>query len=393
MTHTSTKRANLTLLALAISAFAIGSTEFISVGLIPMLVNDFNISLSQAGLTVSLYAIGIVIGAPLLTLITGTLNRHTLMILALSIFVTGNLLTALAPTFGLLLTGRFIAALAHGLFMSVSSLIAAAVVAPERRASAIAIMFTGLTVATVTGVPLGTFIGQQTSWQWSFIFITVIGVIGLIANFFLIPKDLPIPGKADPKGIIRILKEPALRSVLLMTIFGFGAPFVVYTYLTPILNTQMGWSMSAIVLILVVYGIMVAIGNTLGGKFANHNPLQSLIRMLTWLLLVMLFFWFVQNTHWFGLIASLLMGLFAFMSVPGLQLMVMDQANRLVPNDMTLAAALNISAFNIGIASGSTLGGYASENLGLTTTPLFSMAMVFIAIIVGLALAKTLATK
>lgn len=390
MTALSNKRANLTLLALAISAFAIGSTEFISVGLIPMLMQDFNVSLSQAGLTVSLYAIGIVIGAPLLTLLTGTLNRRTLMLLTMMIFIIGNLITAFAPTFMILLFGRFIASLAHGLFMSVSSLIAAAVVPAHRRASAIAIMFTGLTVATVTGVPLGTFIGQQTSWQWSFIFITVIGLIGLIANAFLIPNSLPIPGKADSKGIMRVLKQPAIRAVLLMTIFGYGAPFVVYTYLTPILNTQMGWSMSTIVMILVLYGIMVAIGNTLGGKWTNHNTLNVLIRILTGLVGAMLIFWLVQSTHWFGLVAVLLMGLFAFMTVPGLQLMVMDQATKLVPEDMTIAAALNISAFNIGIAFGSTLGGVVSSELSLSATPLFSILMVLIAIGVGISLKKRL---
>lgn len=392
MTNTSTKRANLTLLALAISAFAIGSTEFISVGLIPMLMQDLNITLSQAGTTVSLYAIGIVIGAPLLTLLTGKLNRHTLMLLTMIIFIVGNLVTAFAPTFMILSMGRFIAALAHGLFMSVSSLIAAAIVSFERRASAIAIMFTGLTVATVTGVPVGTFIGQQTSWQWSFIFITVIGFIGLIANFFLIPKDLAIPGKADPKGIIRILKQPALRAILLMTIFGYGAPFVVYTYLTPILNTQMGWSMSAVVLILVAYGIMVAIGNTLGGKWANKNALTALMRMLVGLASVMLILWLVQSMHWLGLVAVLLMGLFAFMSVPGLQLMIMDQANKLVPADMTIAASLNISAFNIGIAFGSTLGGVVSTELGLSATPLFSILMVLFAIVIAYRLYKQLQT-
>lgn len=390
MTALSHKRANLTLLALAISAFAIGSTEFISVGLIPMLMQDFNVSLSQAGLTVSLYAIGIVIGAPILTLLTGTLNRRTLMLLTMTIFMIGNLVTAFAPTFMILLLGRFIASLAHGLFMSVSSLIAAAVVPAHRRASAIAIMFTGLTVATVTGVPLGTFIGQQTSWQWSFIFITVIGLIGFIANAFLIPNSLPIPGKADPKGIMRVLKQPAIRAILLMTIFGYGAPFVVYTYLTPILNIQMGWSMSNIVMILVVYGIMVAIGNTLGGKWTNHHTLNVLIRILTGLVGAMLIFLLVQSTHWFGLVAVLLMGLFAFMSVPGLQLMVMDQANKLVPEDMTIAAALNISAFNIGISFGSTLGGVVSSALSLSATPLFSILMVLIAIGVGISLKKRL---
>lgn len=150
----------LTLLALAVSAFAIGSTEFISVGLIPMLIQSFHVSLAQAGLTVSVYALGIMVGAPLMTLLTGQMNRHTLMLMIMGLFIAGNLLAALAPTFSILLAGRVVAALAHGIFMTVASVIAADVVAPAKRASAIAVMFTGLTVATVTGVPLGTMIGQ-----------------------------------------------------------------------------------------------------------------------------------------------------------------------------------------------------------------------------------------
>lgn len=182
----------LTLFALAINAFAIGSTEFISVGLLPMIVKSFNISLSQAGLTVSLYALGVTIGAPLLTILTGKWSRHSLILGIMTLFIIGNLLAAFAPFFAILLLGRILAALAHGIFMSISTVIAADVVEPSRRASAIAIMFTGLTVATITGVPLGTFIGQQTSWNMSFIFIATVGLIGLIADYFLIPKSLPI---------------------------------------------------------------------------------------------------------------------------------------------------------------------------------------------------------
>lgn len=168
---------NLTLFALAINAFAIGSTEFISVGLLPMIVKSFHISLSQAGLTVSLYALGVTIGAPLLTILTGKWNRRSLMLGIMLLFISGNLIAAFAPTFIILLVGRILSALAHGIFMSVSTVIAADVVPPSRRASAIAIMFTGLTVATVTGVPLGTFIGQQTAWHMSFLFIASIGLV------------------------------------------------------------------------------------------------------------------------------------------------------------------------------------------------------------------------
>ena len=279
----------LTLLALVINAFAIGSTEFISVGLMPLIVNSFHVTLAQAGLTVSLYAIGVTIGAPLLTVLTGKWNRKYLMIVIMLLFIIGNLVAAFALSFSMLLGGRIISALAHGLFMSVSSVIAADVVEPNKRASAIAIMFTGLTVATVTGVPLGTFIGQQTNWHFTFIFIAIIGALGLAANLFLIPKHLPIPGVVDLRGIIRIFKNKFLLGSFIVTALGYGGTFAAYTYLTPILEDKIGYSAHAVVLLLVVYGIMVAIGNTIGGHFSNKQPLKSLSLMFGLLSLSLVF--------------------------------------------------------------------------------------------------------
>lgn len=373
---------NLTLFALAINAFAIGSTEFISVGLLPMLVKSFHVTLAQAGLTVSLYALGVTIGAPLLTVLTGKWNRRNLMLGIMLLFISGNLLAAFAPTFSILLVGRILAALAHGIFMSVSTVIAADVVEPSRRASAIAIMFTGLTVATVTGVPLGTFIGQQTTWKMSFIFIAVVGLIGLIASSFLVPRNLLIPGKVDLKGFVRIFTNKSLVMSFLITAFGYGGTFAAYTYLSPIL-AGFGFSASAVVLILIVYGIMVAIGNTIGGHFANAQPLSSLMKMFGLLLaaLVLLFVTVLLGNTILGLSAALLLGLFAFMNVPGLQLYVVELAEKYVPQDITLASALNIAAFNIGITLGSTVGAQVTGKIGLAYTPIFGAVIVLLAIL------------
>lgn len=381
---------NLTLFALAINAFAIGSTEFISVGLLPLLVKSFHVTLAQAGLTVSLYALGVTIGAPLLTVLTGKWNRRNLMLGIMLLFISGNLLAAFAQTFLILLVGRILAALAHGIFMSVSTVIAADVVEPSRRASAIAIMFTGLTVATVTGVPLGTFIGQQTTWKMSFIFIAVVGLIGLIASSFLVPRNLPIPGKIDLKGFVRIFTNKPLVMSFLITAFGYGGTFAAYTYLSPIL-AGFGFSASAVVIILIVYGIMVAIGNTIGGHFANAQPLASLMKMFG-LLLVALVFLFVTvllgNTI-LGLSAALLLGLFAFMNVPGLQLYVVELAEKYVPKDITLASALNIAAFNIGITLGSTIGAQVTGKIGLAYTPIFGAVIVLLAILLIVQMRKS----
>ncbi|WP_048000699.1 MFS transporter [Lactiplantibacillus herbarum] len=375
-----------TLFALAISAFAIGSTEFISVGLMPLLVDSFHINLAQAGLTVSIYAIGIMFGAPVMTLLTGRLNRHRLMMLIMGLFILGNLLAALAPTFGVLLVGRIIAALAHGIFMTVASVIAADVVAPAKRASAIAIMFTGLTVATVTGVPLGTMIGQLGGWRWSFIFISIIGVLGLLADYWLIPRNLPLPAKATVRGIGRILTNPQLLLALLVTALGYGGTFVAYTYLSPLLEQRMHWSASAVVIILVVYGLMVALGNTLGGRWANAKPLTALFKMFTGLLVALLILSMTSSSHWLGLLTVLLMGVFAFMNVPGLQLYIVQLAEENTPQDITMASALNIAAFNVGIALGSGIGGQVTTHLGLGWTPLFGAGMVAISLVLLLGL-------
>ncbi|WP_353989329.1 MFS transporter [Pediococcus argentinicus] len=370
----------LTLAALAISAFAIGSTEFISVGLIPLLVKSFSISVSQAGITVSIYALGITFGAPLLTILTGTWDRKRLIIAIMITFIIDNIISAIAPSFIILLLGRIIASLAHGIFMSISSVIAADVVVPSKRASAISIMFTGLTVATVTGVPLGTFIGQHTLWHWSFIFISIIGLIGLVANYFLIPDGLPIPGKSNLAGFGRVLKNPSILLALLITAFGYGGTFTAYTFLTPILENSLGFSATAVVIILIVYGLMVAIGNTLGGCLANHNPVKALIYMFLGLAIVLLLLFVTVHFKYLGLISVLLMGFFAFMNVPGLQLYIVQLAEKYTPKDISFASSLNISAFNIGISLGSLIGGQVTNNLSVTLTPIFGALMVFIAI-------------
>lgn len=378
----------LTLLALVINAFAIGSTEFISVGLMPLIVNSFHVTLAQAGLTVSLYAIGVTIGAPLLTVLTGKWNRKYLMIVIMLLFIIGNLVAAFALSFSMLLAGRIISALAHGLFMSVSSVIAADVVEPNKRASAIAIMFTGLTVATVTGVPLGTFIGQQTNWHFTFIFIAIIGALGLIANLFLIPKHLPIPGVVDLRGIIRIFKNKFLLGSFIVTALGYGGTFAAYTYLTPILEDKIGYSAHAVVLLLVVYGIMVAIGNTIGGHFSNKQPLKSLSLMfgLLSLSLVFLFVAILSNQLILATLATLVLGLFSFMNVPGLQLYVVQLAEEYTPKDITLASAFNIAAFNIGIAFGSFVGAQVTKSIGVTYTPIFGAIIVLLAVFLVLQL-------
>ncbi|MEG0359587.1 MAG: MFS transporter [Anaerorhabdus sp.] len=385
MKQSSIPNAKLTLLALAISAFGIGSTEFISVGLLPLITNDFGISLSTAGLTVSIYALGVTIGAPILTVLTSRLDRKKVLLLVMVIFIVGNLWVALAPTFSLLLIGRIISALAHGVFMSIAAVIAADVVAPDRRASAIAFMFTGLTLATVTGVPLGTFIGQVTGWRMSFIFIVIIGVIGLISNALLVPNNLPKSNPISLRDIGKVLSNLRMLLILFITATGYGGVFVVYTYVSPILENHMGYSPQAIVVILVIYGIFVAVGNTLGGHFANSNPLRALVFSFIGLALALLGINLAFDSHIIGLMMVFLMGLFMFMNVPGLQLYAVQLSEKYVPSATAMASALNISAFNVGIFIGSYVGGLIVRHKSLEYTPLYGFLMVMVAASITLA--------
>ncbi|KRM71184.1 MFS transporter [Lacticaseibacillus brantae] len=379
-TETHAVAPTLTLLALALSAFAIGSTEFISVGVMPLIIDSFGISLSTASMTVSVYAAGIMIGAPLLTALTGRFPRKGLLLAIMVTFILGNLLTAIAPNFAMLLVGRVVAAFAHGLFMSVATVIAANVVEPSKRASAIATMFTGLTVATVTGVPLGTFIGQHASWRASFIVIAAIGFIALIGNYFLVPSNLPQPIPGRRGSLLRIFKQKELTVGLIVTAIGYGASFPVYTFLTTIL-TDAGWSSGVMVFILIAYGLAVAIGNIVGGRVGNTEPLNALAWMFGALFVVMTAMLFGLGHQMIGLILILLMGLLAFMNVPGLQLFTMQIAEKNLPEDVQMASALNISAFNVGIMIGSAVGGQIADHVGLGLTPIAGMVLAALALI------------
>ncbi|ANK38494.1 MFS sugar transporter [Staphylococcus equorum] len=367
------------ILALAMSAFAIGMTEFISVGLLPLIINAFNTTISLAGLTVSLYAVGVTIGAPVLTPLTNKMKRKHLLLMIMLIFIVANTLAAFATTFSMLLAMRVLSALMHGVFMSIATAIASDLVTPDKRASAIAMMFTGLTVATITGVPLGTWIGQHFGWEASFITIAMIGLISLIINIFAVPSNLKEYAQASIKEQLEVFKNKSLMMVYLITALGYGGTFVVYTYLTSILTDILNYSDEAVVLLLVIYGVMVAIGNTLGGKLTNNKPTKVLI----WIFLIqaiVLLLLGLSVTHYFlGTIAILIMGLFAFMNVPGLQLIVVLFAERKNKATTNFASSLNIAAFNIGITLGAVIGGYVLNHFSLSMTPYFGFIMVVIA--------------
>ncbi|MEK4082744.1 MFS transporter [Psychrobacillus sp. FSL K6-1415] len=375
------KRSNFALLALAVSAFAIGTTEFVSVGLLPLISNDLDISLTTAGLTVSLYALGVTIGAPVLTSLTSRMPRKSLLLWIMIVFIIGNGIAAGATSVTVLLIARIISAFSHGVFMSIGSTIAADLVPEDKRASAISIMFTGLTVATITGVPFGTFLGQQFGWRFAFVAIVVIGIVGFIANSILIPSDLRKGTRTSLKDQVKLVTNGRLLLVLIITALGYGGTFVVFTYLSPLLQSVTGFKQGTIAVILLIYGIAIAIGNMIGGKLSDKNPIGSLFYMFIIQAIVLFLLTFTAPFKVAGLITIILMGLFAFMNVPGLQVYVVMLAERFVPSAVDVASAMNIAAFNAGIAVGSYLGGFVAASLGLIHTAWIGAIMVMLAAI------------
>ncbi|OIK17205.1 MFS sugar transporter [Bacillus sp. MUM 116] len=375
----SKKQSTFALLALAVSAFAIGTTEFISVGLLPLIANDLSIPVTTAGLTVSLYALGVTFGAPILTSLTSRMSRKTLLLWIMIVFIIGNTIAAISTTIGLLLVARVISAFSHGVFMSIGSTIAADLVPENRRASAISIMFTGLTVATVTGVPFGTFIGQQLGWRTAFVTIVIIGVIALIANSILVPSNLRKGVKTSFRDQLKLVTNGRLLLLFIITALGYGGTFVVFTFLSPLLQDITGFKEGTVAVILLAYGIAIAIGNMIGGKLSNQNPIRSLFYMFIVQAVVLFILMFTAPFKIAGLITILLMGLLAFMNVPGLQVYVVMLAERFVPSAVDVASAINIAAFNAGIAVGSYLGGLITDSIGLIHTSWIGALMVLVA--------------
>lgn len=377
----ASKSGTWALFALAISAFGIGTTEFVPVGLLASIAGDLKISITLAGLLISGYALGVAIGAPILTALTNRMNRKTLLMSLMVLFIIGNATAALSTSFSLLLIARFITAFSHGVFFSIGATIAVQLVSPERKASAIALMFTGLTIAIVTGVPLGTYIGEAFGWRATFWGVALLGVIAIIASSILIPANLKQSPPAKFSDMFRLLTNGRLLLGFLITALGYGGTFVAFTYLIPLLHDVTGISQGAINIILIVYGVAVAFGNSLGGKLANRNPITALFWMFVIQAVVLILLTFLAPYRVAGVAGVILMGLFAFMNVPGLQLYVVQLAEKYVPSAVDVASAINIAAFNIGIAVGSAVGGMVITHLGLVHTPWMGALMVIAAVI------------
>ncbi|WP_326593172.1 MFS transporter [Streptomyces brevispora] len=352
----------LALLALAIGAFGIGTTEFVIMGLLPEVAADFQVSIPTAGFLVTGYALGVVLGAPLMTVLGTRVARKRMLMILMGLFVIGNVVSATAPVFDVMLVGRVIASLAHGAFFGIGSVVAADLVAPHKKAGAIAMMFTGLTVANVVGVPLGTYIGQSVGWRATCFAVAALGVIGLLGVAGLVP-DQPRAEGVRLRHELAAFRNVQVLLAMAMTVLGFGGVFAAITYITPMMTEIAGYSASSVTWLLVLFGLGMVGGNLLGGKFADRHLMPLLYVSLGALAVVLSLFTLTAHNKIAAAVTIVLIGGLGFATVPPLQKRVLDQA----AGAPTLASAVNIGAFNLGNALSAWLGGVViSAGLGYT---------------------------
>lgn len=354
----------LALLALAIGAFGIGTTEFAVMGLLPDMAAGFGVSIPLAGYATTLYALGVVIGAPLMTTLGTRFTRKQMLMLLMGLFIVGNLLTAVAPNFGIMLAGRIVAAFTHGAFFGIGALVAADLVAPEKRATAISLMFSGLAIANVVGVPAGTMLSQQFDWRTTFYAITALGVIGLLGIVKLVPAQRA--KAASPIGSeLAVFRNPQVGLAMLMTILGFGGVFAAVTYLASMMTEVTGFAPSSVIWLTAIFGLGMVGGNLVSGRFTDRAMMPMLFVSMTGLALSLAAFNFTAHNKITAIVTIALIGIFGFATVPPLQKRVMDQAAA-AP---TLASAGNIAAFNFGNALAAWLGGIVISAASATPRP------------------------
>ena len=359
-------RTPLALYALAAGAFGIGTTEFVIMGLLLQVSADLHVSIAAAGLLISGYALGVFVGAPVLTLATHRMPRKAVLLALMLIFTAGNLACALAPSYGLLMTARVITSLAHGTFFGVGSVVATGLVAPARKASAISIMFTGLTIANLLGVPAGAWLGLHFGWRATFWAVAAIGLLATAIIALLVPAS-----RGDDRAIalreeLQALARPAVLLGLLMTVLGFAGVFTVFTYIQPMLTRLSGFPETAVSPILLVFGVGLIAGNLLGGRLADRRIGAALLATLAALAVVLGAMGLAMHSRALAVVVVGLLGVAAFATVPPLQMWVLHKAE----GAQSLASSLNIGAFNLGNAAGAWLGGVVIERgPGLAAVP------------------------
>ena len=355
----------LPLLALAVAAFGIGTTEFVIMGLLPDVARDLAVSIPAAGMLVSAYALGVTIGAPIVAIAVASMPRKKALMSLIGVFIVGNLLCAMAPNYAVLMVARIVTAFCHGAFFGIGSVVAAGLVAPNRRAQAIALMFTGLTLANVLGVPLGTALGQAVGWRATFWAVTVIGVLAAATLAVCLPGRIEMQ-KASLLREFSVLKNPQVVMVLGISVLASTSLFSTFTYITPILEDVTGLTPHAVTLVLLLFGLGLTVGSTLGGKLADWRLMPSLVASQLAIVVILTIFAGAMHSAVPAMATIFMWGVLAFAIVPPLQMLIVDRASH-APN---LASTLNQGAFNLGNATGAWLGGMAiGAGAPLTTLP------------------------
>jgi DHA1 family inner membrane transport protein len=372
----------LALLALAVGAFGIGTTEFVMMGLLPDVAADLHISIPSAGHLVSAYALGVVVGAPLLAALTARMSRRTVLIGLMVLFVAGNALSAFAPDEHYLLAARFLSGLPHGAFFGVGAVVATTLVSPERKARSVSLMFLGLTVANIAGVPAATLVGQHLGWRAAFLGVSAIGVAAIASLALLIPRDGTQAPATGLRGELAALRSLPVWLALGTTVAGFGALFAAYSYIAPMLTDSAGYAETSVTVLLALFGVGATIGNLLGGRLADHAMRGTLFGGLLALTAVLAAFPLLMRTPWTAALAVALLGTAAFITGSPLQLMVMEKAAA-APS---LASSANQAAFNLANAGGAWIGGLALAAGFGTTSPALAGALLAV---LGLAVAAT----
>ncbi len=376
----------LALYALTAGAFGIGVTEFVIMGLLLDVSADLGVSISAAGLLISGYALGVVAGAPLLGALVGRWSRKTLLISLMVVFTIGNLACALAPDYWTLMAARVLTAFAHASFFGVGSVVATGLVAPDRRASAIAIMFTGLTVANILGVPFGTWLGQAFGWRSTFWAVTLVGIAAFAVIALLVPRDKAATEEEAGFGnALSVLRRRSVQLGLLTTVLSWVGVFAAFTYIAPILTEISGFSEAAVSPTLLVFGAGLVAGNLLGGQFADKRLVAAMLGSLAVLAVVLFVMTLVLHNQILTVIAVGLLGAAAFATVPPLQMWALEKAEGA---GQGLASSFNIASFNLGNAIGAWLGGFVIDHgpgLGAVTwvaglVPLAALAVALIAL-------------
>ncbi len=380
---------NLGLLALAVGAFGIGVTEFAPMGMLPVIAGDLHVSIPAAGLLVSAYAMGVLVGAPLMTLTTGRIDRRTLLIALMGIFTLGNALSAMADGYWMLMAARVVTSFNHGAFFGVGSVVAASLVPPDKRAGAVAAMFTGLTVATIGGVPAATWVSEAVGWRTAFAGIAGVGAIAMLSLRLALPP-LPAAEGGDMRAELRVLTRGPVVIALALTTIGFGGVFTVFTYIVTILRDVTHASTGYVTAMLMLFGVGATIGNGIGGRLADRSVDRALTTMLAIMALTLLAFTVLMQWPVTAAIAILVWGIASFAIVPPLQMRVMDAASD-APN---LASAMNIGAFNLGNAIGAALGGgVIGAGFGLPAVSLAGAMMASVALAMLLAFRRRPSAK